>query len=189
MSLLDLKNNERTIHLLRDDNGVYFEVVYKYYFAPLYSFATQYLPHEKAEGIVQETMIWLWENRKTLIPEMSLKSLLFTIVRNKCLNQTNHQKIRNRIHEAIKEKYRKQFHNPDFYFENELSTLFIKAMEQLPENFRQAFEMSRIGKMTHKEIAKSLGVSPQTVNYRLSKALELLRKELKDYLPIFLAML
>ena len=189
MSELDLENNEKTIRLLKDDNGVYFEIVYKHYFAPLYSFATQYLVREKAEEVVQETMLWLWENKKTLIPEMSLKSLLFTIVKNKCLNKINHEQMKNRIHETLKEKYQDQFENPDFYLENELFQLFHDALDRLPENFRQAFEMSRMDGLTHKEIAEQLGVSPQTVNYRLGKALEILRKELKEYLPIFLVML
>lgn len=189
MLAADLENNEKTIRLLRDDNGVFFEVVYKYYFGPLYSFATQYLTHEKAEGVVQETMIWLWENKGTLIPEMSLKSLLFTIVKNKCLNKTGHDRMKSRIHEALKEKYQDQFEDPDFYFENELFSLFHKALERLPKNFRQAFEMSRVDGFTHKEIASELGVSPQTVNYRLGKALEILRNELREYLPVILAML
>lgn len=189
MSVLDLKDNEKTIRLLRNDNGVYFEVVYKYYFAPLYSFATQYLAREKAEGVVQETMLWLWENRSTLISEMSLKSLLFTIVKNKCLNKVNHEQIKNRIHQTIKQKYEEQFEDPDFYLENELFQLFREALGRLPENFRQAFEMSRMGGLTHKEIAEKLGVSSQTVNYRLGKALDILRNDLKDYLPILLALL
>lgn len=120
---------------------------------------------------------------------MSLKSLLFTIVKNKCLNKTNHEQMKNRIHETLKEKYQDQFENPDFYLENELFQLFHDALDRLPENFRQAFEMSRMDGLTHKEIAEQLGVSPQTVNYRLGKALEILRKELKEYLPIFLVML
>jgi hypothetical protein len=38
----------------------------------------------------------------------------------------------------------------------------------------------------HREIAEKLNVSPQTVNYRIGQALKILRKELKDYLPLFL---
>lgn len=182
----NLKNNEETIRLLKTDNGEYFEIVYKHYFAPLYSFATQYIISEEAEGVVQDTMLWLWENRATLIEELSLKSLLFTIVKNKCLNLTNHQHLKSRIHESLREKYLEQFENPDFYLENELFSLFQKAMDKLPEALRQAFELSRMDGFTHKEIAEQLGVSPQTVNYRLGKALGILREELKDYLPIFL---
>lgn len=184
-----LNNNAETIRLLQTDNGEYFEVVYKYYFASLYAYATQYVEKEIAEGLVQDTMLWLWENRTSLISELSLKSLLFTIVKNKCLNRINHEKTKNRIHESIKEKYESLFDEPDFYLGNELFTLFHEAMERLPQKFRETFEMSRMGGMTHKEIASQLGVSHQTVNYRLGKALELLRKELKDYLPIFLVLL
>ncbi|MDD2511625.1 MAG: RNA polymerase sigma-70 factor [Proteiniphilum sp.] len=184
-----LNNNEETIILLQKDNGSFFEVVYKYYFPGLYSFATQYVENEEAKEVVQDTMLWLWENRHTLIPELSLKSLLFTIVKNKCLNSCNRGQLRNRMLETMKEKHRERFEDPDFYLENELFSLFKQALEQLPENFREVFEMSRMEGLTHHEIAKRLGVSPQTVNYRLGKALDILRTELKDYLPILLVML
>ena len=36
------------------------------------------------------------------------------------------------------------------------------------------------------EIAEKLKVSPQTINYRISQALKILRIELKDYLPLLL---
>lgn len=185
----DLSNNTEVIYMLHHDNGTFFEVVYKYYFPFLYSYATQYVEKEDAKEVVQETMLWLWENKKTLIAEMSLKSLLFTIVKNKCLNRTNHTHIKNRIYAAIQEKHEKTFDDPDFYLENELFTLFHKALNNLPEEVREVFEMSRMDGMTHKEIAERLNVSRQTVNYRLSKALKILRVELEDYLPIFLLFL
>lgn len=183
-----LNDNEGTISLLKKDNGAFFEMVYEYYFTPLYAFATQYVKHEDAKEVVQDTMLWLWENRTSLIAELSLKSLLFTIVKNKCLNRYKRDQVKNRVIESIKEKHREQFEDPDFYLENELFQLFQAALEKLPEKMREAFEMSRLEGMTHKEIARQLSVSPQTVNYRLSKALQILRTELKDYLPIILAL-
>ena len=92
--------------------------------------------------------------------------------------------MKSRTLEAIKEKYEPIFDDPDFYLENELLTLFNDALKRLPESYREAFEMSRFDGMTHKEIADLLNVSRQTVNYRLSKALEILREELKDYLQM-----
>ena len=44
--------------------------------------------------------------------------------------------------------------------------------------------MHRFKDMTYKEIANELGVSVQTVNYRISQALKILCVELKDYLPL-----
>lgn len=184
-----ISDNEKTISLLKKDNGEFFEIVYKHYFRPLYMFATQYVEHEDAKEVVQDTMLWLWKNRVSLISELSLKSLLFTIVKNKCLNRYKRDSIKNRILESIKEKQKEQFEDPDFYLENELFNLFQAALEKMPDKIRVAFEMSRMEGLTHKEIAQQLEVSPKTVNYRLGKALEILRLELKDYLPILLFLL
>lgn len=130
--------------------------------------------------------MWLWENRETIIEDMSLKSLLFTIVKNKCLNRIKALQIRTKVHNNIIEKYKEQFEDPDFYLEKELYDIYTNALNKLPTTYREAFEMSRRQQLTHKEIAKVLEVSPQTVNYRMGKALEMLRVELKDYLPLLL---
>lgn len=187
--MIDLNDNSKTITQLKDNGAKVFEAVYKYYFAPLYSFASQYVDGPYAEGVVQETMLWLWENRLTLIPEMSLKSLLFTIVKNKCLNHLRREQTKSEIYNSIRDRYKEEFEDPDFYLERELMTLYEDAMSRLSPNFRAAFELSRSAGLTHKEIAEKLQVSVQTVNYRISNALEFLRKELKDYLPLILVLL
>ncbi|MEG2573343.1 MAG: sigma factor-like helix-turn-helix DNA-binding protein, partial [Bacteroides sp.] len=79
--------------------------------------------------------------------------------------------------------------DPDFYLENELFTLYNNALKRLPKEFREAYELNRIHNLTHKEIALKLNVSPQTINYRISQALKILRIELKDYLPLLLLLL
>ena len=40
-----------------------------------------------------------------------------------------------------------------------------------------------------KEIAAALGVSPQTVNYRIGQTVRLLREELKEYWPLVVLLL
>ena len=69
---------------------------------------------------------------------------------------------------------------------NELSERLHEAIRQLPDSYREAFLMHRFKDMTYKEIADELGVSVQTVNYRISQALKILCVELKDYLPLLL---
>lgn len=184
--MTQVKDNIELVLLLNNGDEKAFERIFKHFTPPLFSFASQYVPDDYAEGIVQETMIWLWNNRDTIIPEMSLKSLLFTIVKNKCLNKITREQTKSRILDEIKAQTTSRYENPDFYFEQELMELFRSALDKMPELHREAFEMSRIKKMTHIEIAKELEVSKQTVNYRLSKALDFLKKELKDYLPILL---
>jgi RNA polymerase sigma-70 factor (ECF subfamily) len=180
-----ISNNNQIIAGLRAGDEYYFESVYKTFFPGLCSFSSQYVPLEEAKEIVQETMLWLWENRTSLIPELSLKSLLFTIVKNKALNRVTQNATKSRVYQQIEKKYQQQFNDPDFYLQKELMSLFNEALNKLPAECRKAFEMNRFKKLTHREIAEQLNVSPQTINYRIGQALKILRKELKDYLPLF----
>lgn len=181
-----LEDNYETIRMLRSGGEDAFDSVYKFYYKGLCAFASQYVSFDESQEIVQDTMMWLWENRGQLIPEMSLKSFLFMIVRNKSLNHISHVQIKNRIHRELMEKYENRFNNPDFYIENELLHAYSEAIKKLPADYKEAFLLNRIEGLTHKEIALKLKVSPQTINYRIGQALKFFRTELKDYLPFFL---
>lgn len=181
-------NTEIVIQLKTGDKDV-FDSVYRFYFKGLCAFSSQYVSPDDAKEIVQETMMWLWENRTTLIPEMSLKSLLFLIVKNKSLNRISHNQVKFRVHQHIIEKFENQFEDPDFYLENELFNLFTEALAKLPEDYRKAFEMNRMDGLTYNQIAEELNVSPKTIAYRINQALKILKVELKEYLPLLLFLL
>lgn len=88
------ENAERiSLELIAGDEQA-FDTVYKQYYRGLCAFASQYVTVPESEEIVQDVMMWLWENRKSLVADMSLKSLLFTIVRNKCLNTISHIQVK-----------------------------------------------------------------------------------------------
>lgn len=46
---------------------------------------------ETAENIVQDLMLWLWENRTVLCVSTSLPKYLFGAVRNNCLTYLGHE--------------------------------------------------------------------------------------------------
>ena len=184
-----ITSNEETLNRLKAGDESVFDAVYKQYYKGLCAFASQYVAETETEEIVQEVMMWLWENRAMLVPQMSLKSLLFTIVKNKCLNNITPTQITRRVHEKLYAKFENQFEDPDFYIEGELIALATKAIRELPEEYRKAFEMNRFGHLTYNEIAERTGVSPKTIAYRISQSLKILRTELKEYMPLFLALL
>ena len=183
---LDITDNKSVIAAIKGNDEQAFEEVYRYYFRGLCAFCSQYVSQHESEEIVQDTMMWLWENRSSLIAELTLKTLLFTIVKNKALNRITHHDVRRKVHQEIAEKYEQEFENPDTYLENELIRLYNKALGKLPAEFRESYELNRKYHLTHKEIAEKLKVSPQTINYRISQALKILRIELKDYLQLLL---
>jgi RNA polymerase sigma-70 factor (ECF subfamily) len=58
------------------------------------------------------------------------------------------------------------------------------AISRLPAEIIETFRLSRFDEFSYKEIADQQGVSIKTVEARISKALRILRIELKDYLPL-----
>jgi RNA polymerase sigma-70 factor (ECF subfamily) len=59
----------------------------------------------------------------------------------------------------------------------------LKAIEDLPESDREAFDLVRIQGMSQADAAGVLGVSPMTVNRRLHRALRQLAVSLADLYP------
>lgn len=136
------------------------------------------------ENIVQDVMLWLWENRETLRITDSLSAYLFSAVRNRCLKQLNHETIERRVLGHLRERLHDQFESPDFYAVEELQEKIRTAVESLPETYREAFELNRFHNQTYEEIAARLNISPKTVDYRIQQSLKILRVRLKDFLPL-----
>jgi RNA polymerase sigma-70 factor (ECF subfamily) len=59
----------------------------------------------------------------------------------------------------------------------------LEAIESLPEEEREAFNLVRIQGLTQGEAADVLGVSPKTVQRRLNRGLVLLSDKLADLQP------
>jgi len=163
-----------------------FDVIFNKYYSRLCAYAIQYVDIHDAEEVVQEIMLLLWENRKNIHIESSLSQYLFRAVRNKCLTLINRNRLKEKINFSLYDKFKDQFSNPDFYDIQELTDQIEKAIDRLPESYREAFEMNRFQHKTYQEIGMELGVSAKTVDYRIQQALKLLRSELKDYLPFFI---
>lgn len=182
-------DNRETIKRLRSGDETCFDAIYRRYYRPLCTYASRFVPAIRAEEIVQDTLMWVWENRTTLIPEMLLKSLLFTIVKNKSLNSISHNTIKSRVIRQLADRYREEFDDPDLYLENELFERFTAALAKLPPEFQETFRLHRLEGFTHKQIAERLDVSPQTVNYRIGQTVKFLRTELRDYWPVIALLL
>ena len=182
----DICDNRHVIRRLNAGDMQCFEACYHFYYKGLCSFASRWVPLAAAEDIVQEAVVYTLENRDRLIEDLSLKGLLFMIVRNKSLDHISRKQNHSRIHAQLEKKFAEQFDSPDFYLGTELSRLYREALEQLPEKTRRIFEMSRFRGMTHQQIADEMHVSPQAVNYHIGQALKVLSVALKDYLPLLL---
>lgn len=168
-----------------------FKVIFNNFYQPLCHLSQHYLEDEdEAKGVVQEAFVKLWEVRNELNPGSNLRNFLFTLVKNNCLNILNRRRILLKHHEKIRwmemhYQYESLSRLGDNYMEfNELKEKIDLAIQNLPEHCRVVFEMSRFEDLKNREIAEKLGVTQKTVEAHLTKALKILRNDLKEYLPI-----
>ncbi len=143
-----------------------------------------------AKEIVQESFINLWEKRQSIDISKSVKSYLTTSIRNKCLNYLRDTKKFNTeiiLSDVLFQEV--DFEQSDKLIEKELNNKINNAIDDLPEKCKEIFQLNRFENLKYKEIAVKLNISIKTVETQMSKALKHLRKKLKDYLLILIALL
>lgn len=176
---------------LQRGNRQLFNQLFSDYYVNLCRFAYTYINDDDiSEEIVQEVFISLWEQRESLNINTSIRSFLYTSVKNRSLNYIRNSKTR--IHhenEFAKEQDSKVSHIVDFCEREELNYLIEQAVAELPEQCRAIFEMSRYQNLTYNEIAQRLDVSPKTVENQMGIALKKLRGKLSPYLSCIIAFL
>lgn len=176
--------------LVEEINIESFNEIFRQYAKPLFYYAAKFVGDDKAKDIVQDTFVKLWAD-KTLVITKSLNSLLFTTIRNRCLQQLEKQKVRNKYIESIRQKLRTEellffMDERSSLIEQELENKLNQVLNNLPERCRQIFVMSRFENKKNREIAEELNISVKAVEKQITKALSTIRTEMKDYLPLLL---
>ena len=166
-----------------------FDTLFRGYYPMLCAYGHRFVELEDAEEIVEDSLLWIWENRETLVIESSLNSYLFKMVYRRALNKLAHIDATQRADTRFYEEMQEMLQDTDYYQIEELAKRIEDAVAALPESYREAFVMHRFRDMSYKEIAETLGVSPKTIDYRIQQALKQLRVDLKDYLPLLLPLL
>ena len=166
-----------------------FDTLFRRYYPMLCAYGHRFVELEDAEEIVEDSLLWIWENRETLVIESSLNSYLFKMVYRRALNKLAHIDATQRADTRFYEEMQEMLQDTDYYQIKELAKRIEDAVAALPESYREAFVMHRFRDMSYKEIAETLGVSPKTIDYRIQQALKQLRVDLKDYLPLLLPLL
>ena len=166
-----------------------FNTLFRKYYPTLCAYAHRFVDLEDAEEIVQDVMIWLWENREILLIESSLSQYLLKMIYHRALNRIAQKEVKYRADTLFYEKNQAMIYDVDFYQIEELTKRIHTAIAALPESYREAFIMHRFKDMSYKEIAELLNISTKTVDYRIQQALKLLRKELKEFLSLALIFL
>jgi len=178
-------HNETAGYTLSNADSVTFEEVFKSSFKSLHLYACSILKEESAaEEVVQQVFFKLWEKNERLSELQSITAYLYRAVHNDCLNVLKHSKVKaaHRAHALYTSS--EHDHPADQAALKELQRNIDKAINELPEQCRTIFQMSRFEDMKYRDIAEKLGLSVKTVENQMGKALRVLRNKLGDYLPM-----
>jgi len=165
------------------DSYTQFQVVFRAWYTPLCNYAFTFTKDEDVcEDIVQDLFVKIWEQRRALLKEASIRYYLFTAVRNNCISWLRKEKQLGIVKWADDDMVAI---TPDYPAEpageeRDERLLLRQAIDQLPPKYKEVFLLSRFGKLSYKEIAADLGISQKTVENQLGKAFKILRTFLKE---------
>ena len=180
--------NESIGTLLAQRDEAAFEQVFKIHFKRLHAYAFTILRDEiQAEEMVQQVFFKLWERNDNLSLTGSISSYLYRAVHNESLNYIKHQKVRSNHQLNVAYSMKNEVEHPaKKIMAGELEKKIHSALNELPEQCRTIFQMSRFDELKYREIADKLDISVKTVESQMSKALRLLRVKLVDFLIFIL---
>lgn len=186
-------NEKELLIKVKSGSSDAYKMLYEYWVSRLHSFVLHYVKSEDlTDDIVQETFFRIWENRKSLNPEASFKSYIFTISYHLVLKELRHQLNSTSIEDYIK------YCNDAMTSGNEIvETLdfdvfkeaLSKAKLKLSPRQLQIFELNKELGYSIAEIAAKFSINEQVVRNQLSIAMKLLRKELSKQSVLLLIFL
>lgn len=179
------------IKQLQDENEKVFEQIVREYWPRMFKFALIYTQNnETSQELVQDTFLVLWNNRAILKDNTNLITYLMVVLRNKCLNLLEQARIRQLYIEEIDDEtiyqranlYVLQDEASQIVESEDLHKAIERALSKLPEKTREVFMLSRYDGLKNQQIAETKNISQKTVEYHISKALQILKEELpQDY--------
>ncbi len=166
------------LYLKGDEKSL--EILVKRYLKPVYGFVFRYVGRpQEAEDITQETFIKVWKNLKKFDRKKSFKTWIFTIAKNASIDFLRKKKAI--PFSAFTETLIDPAPLPDILANRvNLKQEVALAIEKLPFNYRAVLLLRYDDRMNFQEIADTLGEPINTVKSRHWRAMNSLKKLLRQ---------
>ncbi len=181
------------MHGYPDSKEKIFDELYLEHLKKIEYFSYSYLQDwEEAKEVAQDVFLKLWNRREMLSSGKEFFPYLIVLAKNESLNILRKRKAKANYADWCKNA-ELNFNiaaigqqNSVEFFSKEVQLLINKAILSMPQKVRETFLLSRNANLKNREIADALSIGLSTVEARLTKAYTILRKYLKDYLPVLL---
>lgn len=171
------------IHKILDGDKEAFATLVKMYQKRIHAIAWRKInDYHIAEDITQEAFIQVYEKLSSLKNPKQFDGWLYVIVDRLCIdwlkkNKLDTQSLQNTPTETLEETYYMHYESKHREMETveHYREIVKKLLNKLPESERTVFTLYHLGDMTAKEVAKTLGISVNTVKSKLRRARNRLR--------------
>lgn len=166
-----------------------FEKFYNQYSVLVYNLALNYLQNiEDAEEITQDVFIQINNSLDKFQEKSSLKTWIYRITINKCLDYIKHKNSQKRFFIFGKKSQNESeitnishFEHPGIILENkEKSKLLFEIINELGENQKTAFLLSKVDGLSNPEIAEIMKLSISSVESLVFRAKSILKDKISN---------
>lgn len=184
-------NEQELIQLITQGDEQAFTKLFDHYRNKIYGVALK-LTHSTtvAEEITEDVFLKIWLRRGVLNEIENFSAYLFTIARNetyKILKQiAKNYKIvlLAENHEAISHE-----NSEDSLIAKEYNSLLQKAIDKLPHQQKQVFQLIKQEQLKRNEVAEILHIQPETVKFHLAQAMKNIRAFCMLHLNLFIGLI
>ena len=155
-----------------------FNALFMLYYPKVKNFLFGFIKNDdEARDMAQNIFLKIWTKRENISKIKSLQSYLFTMARNMIYDYYNHNLVKQKY---IQKEESKKIQIDDLLEENlytkELELIISIAIEQMPEQRKRVFLLSRKSGLSNQEIDDNLGINKRTVEKHITQVLADLRK-------------
>lgn len=155
-----------------------FELLFKDNYNKLFYFALNIIHNsENARDIVSDAFRYLWEHYEEMDNSLSVVALLYTLVKNSCIDQIRHQDVQERYEQYVQNEMI-SWTEHEYQERDERMSQIINSIENLPLQTKIVFKKCFLDGKKYKEVSEEMNISINTVKTHIMKALKLLRGEL-----------
>jgi RNA polymerase sigma factor, sigma-70 family len=176
---------------LQGDTDAFTQIVKMHNRALRYFSWTMVKDREAAEEIANDSFFKLWQSRGNFDSMAAIRSFLYVVTRNACLNYV--QSPRHRQRAGMVEAEQLLSSDPDVesrLIELELLDAIYREIEKLPQKQRDVFRLAFFEGLTVQEISEKLGITANAVYLNKSLAIKSLQHAFKGYdVMLYLAFL
>lgn len=164
---------------LNEGDAAAFEEVFVRYEPLLLSFIYKKIGDEDAsKDLLQDIFVQLWNQRNGLVVQ-TLASYLFTAALNKIRDGFRHRVMHEEHIAKLQQLIEEEAGGTDHRIrEKDITRLIEQEIAALPDKMRQVFLLRKDAFMSNRQIAEELGISEQTVETHMKRALKTLKGRL-----------